>query len=73
VSPTASLDNELSLWLTEDSLVHMLHDVGFSGTEKVVFPSDSRTWWSDIRQDCRVLLVASSPRSRFRSKLFPAS
>jgi SAM-dependent methyltransferase len=72
VSPTASLDNELSLWLTEDSLVQMLHDVGFSGTEKVVFPSDSRTWWSDIRQDCRVLLVASSPRSRFRSKLFPA-
>ena len=71
VSPTASLDNELSLWLTEDSLVQMLHDVGFSGTEKVVFPRDAGTWWSDIRQDCRVLLVASSPRRRFRSKLFP--
>lgn len=72
-SPTTSLDNELSLWLTEDSLVQMLHDVGFSGTEKLVFPRDARTWWSDIRQDCRVLLVASSPRRRFRSKLFPDS
>jgi len=44
VSPTASLDNELSLWLTEDSLVQMLHDLGFSGTEKVVFPRDAGTW-----------------------------
>src|SRR5262245_27504570 len=73
VSPTTSVDNELSVWLTEDSLVRMLHDVGFSRTEKVVFPSASNTWWSDIRRDCRVLLVASSPRSRFRSQLFPDS
>jgi SAM-dependent methyltransferase len=71
VSPTASLDNELSVWLTEESLVQMLHDVGFSGTERVVFPRAAGTWWSDIRRDCRVLLVASSPRSRFRSMLFP--
>jgi hypothetical protein len=48
----------------------MLHDVGFSGTEKIVYPSDAGTWWSDIYRECRVLMVASSPRSRFRSKLF---
>jgi 2-polyprenyl-3-methyl-5-hydroxy-6-metoxy-1,4-benzoquinol methylase len=72
LSPTASLDNELSVWLTEDSLVRMLHDVGFSGTEKVVFPHGGSSWWSDVRRDARVLLVASSPRSRFRSRLFPA-
>lgn len=70
VSPTASLDNELSVWLTEDSLITMLHDVGFSGTEKIMFPRAARTWWSDMRENCRVLLVASSPRRRFRSKLF---
>jgi hypothetical protein len=72
VSPAASLENELSVWLTEDSLVRMLHDVGFSGTEKVVFPRDAGLWWSDVRKDSRVLLVASSPRSQFRSTLFPA-
>jgi len=55
----------------EDSLVRMLHDVGFSGTTKVVFPSDAGTWWSDLKAECRVLLVAASPRSQFRSKLFP--
>lgn len=71
VSPTASLENELSAWLTEESLVRMLHDVGFSGTDKIVYPGAAGTWWSDLRRDCRVLLVASSPRSRFRSKLFP--
>jgi 2-polyprenyl-3-methyl-5-hydroxy-6-metoxy-1,4-benzoquinol methylase len=71
VSPTTSLDNELSVWLTEASLVQMLHDIGFAGTEKVVFPRAADTWWSDMRRDCRVLLVASSPRRRFRSRLFP--
>ena len=71
LSPTASLENELSVWLTEDSLVRMLHDVGFSGTEKVVYPRDVDTWWSDLRKECRVLMVASSSRNPFRSKLFP--
>jgi 2-polyprenyl-3-methyl-5-hydroxy-6-metoxy-1,4-benzoquinol methylase len=71
VSTTASLENELSVWLTEESLVRMLHDVGFSRTEKIVFPKEALTWWSDLRKDCRVLLVASSPRSPFRSKVFP--
>jgi len=73
LSPTASLENELSVWLTEDSLVRMLHDVGFSGTEKVVYPRDVGTWWSDLREECRVLMVASSSGSRFSSKLFPDS
>jgi 2-polyprenyl-3-methyl-5-hydroxy-6-metoxy-1,4-benzoquinol methylase len=73
LSPTASLDNELSVWLTEDSLVQMLHDVGFSGTEKVIYPRSTGAWWSDLRKECRVLIVASSPCSRFRSKLFPDS
>ena len=71
LSPTASLENELSVWLTEDSLVRMLHDVGFSGTEKIVYPTDAGTWWSDLRRECRVLIVASSPLGRFHSKLFP--
>jgi SAM-dependent methyltransferase len=73
LSPTASLENEFSLWLTEDSLVRMLHDVGFSGTAKVAYPRNAYTWWSDIRRDCRVLMVASSPHGRFCSKLFPES
>jgi SAM-dependent methyltransferase len=71
LSPMASLDNELSVWLTEDSLVRMLHDVGFAVTEKIVFPRDQDTWWSDLRKDCRLFLVASAPRSCFRSRLFP--
>jgi 2-polyprenyl-3-methyl-5-hydroxy-6-metoxy-1,4-benzoquinol methylase len=71
LSPRASLDNELSLWLAEESLIRMLHDVGFSVTDKVVFPKDADTWWADPRKESRVLLVAWSPRSRFRSKLFP--
>lgn len=71
LSPTASLDNELSVWLTEASLVRMLHDVGFAGTEKIVFPVETGSWWSDVRRDGRVLFVASSPRNRFQSRLFP--
>jgi 2-polyprenyl-3-methyl-5-hydroxy-6-metoxy-1,4-benzoquinol methylase len=71
LSPTASLENELSVWLTEESLVQMLHDVGFSGTEKIAYPRDSGTWWSDIRKWSRVLMIACSPNSKFRSKLFP--
>src|SRR5262249_38422794 len=73
VSPTASVENELSVWLTEDALLRMLHDVGFSTTEKVVFPQQAGTWWSDVRKDSRVLLVASSPRRGFDSKLFPGA
>ena len=73
LSPTASLENEFSVWLTEESLIRMLHDVGFSGTEKVVYPRNADIWWADIRRDCRVLILASSPHGRFRSKLFPDS
>jgi 2-polyprenyl-3-methyl-5-hydroxy-6-metoxy-1,4-benzoquinol methylase len=71
-SPTTSLDNELSVWLTEESLVRMLRDVGFSGTDKIVFPRDAAggLWWSDLRKWSRVLLVASSPQRGFRSKVF---
>ena len=71
LSPTASLDNDLSVWLTEPSLVRMLHDVGFARTEKIVFPADADSWWANVRREARVLLVASSPRSRFQSRLFP--
>jgi 2-polyprenyl-3-methyl-5-hydroxy-6-metoxy-1,4-benzoquinol methylase len=70
LSPTASLENDLSVWLTEDALVRMLADVGFSGTQKALFPRTADTWWSDPRRDSRVLLVASSPQTHFRSKLF---
>jgi hypothetical protein len=71
LSPTASLDNELSVWLTEASLVRMLHDVGFTRTEQIVFPAGADAWWANVRREARVLLVASSPRSRFQSRLFP--
>ena len=73
LSPTASLNNELSVWLTEDSLIRMLHDVGFSGTEKVVYPSNSGMWWADTHKESRVLILASSAASGFRSKVFPDS
>jgi hypothetical protein len=65
------LENEPAVWLTEEALVSMLHYVGFASTEKVVFPRESDTWWSDPRRDSRLLLVASSPRQGFRSRLFP--
>jgi SAM-dependent methyltransferase len=71
LSPTASLENELSVWLTEESLVRMLHDVGFSGTDKIVYPRELGTWWSDMRKWSRVLMIASASNCNFRSKLFP--
>lgn len=56
-STTASHLNELSVWLTEDSLVNLLGDVGFEQLEKVVFPAREDNWWSD-RREGRVLYVA---------------
>ena len=73
LSPTASLENELSVWLTEESLVRMLHDVGFSGTEKVVYPGMRTRGGRTYARNAGVLIVAASPRSRFHSKLFPNS
>jgi 2-polyprenyl-3-methyl-5-hydroxy-6-metoxy-1,4-benzoquinol methylase len=71
LSTTASLRNNSSVWLTEDSLVSLLRDVGFDQVSKVLFPGDEGTWWSDVRADARVLVLAIKNRRPFRSKVFP--
>jgi SAM-dependent methyltransferase len=71
LSPTASLKNNFSIWLTEDSLISLLRDVGFGQVSKLVFPKDQRAWWSDSRADARVLLLAVK-RKPFRSEVFSA-
>jgi 2-polyprenyl-3-methyl-5-hydroxy-6-metoxy-1,4-benzoquinol methylase len=69
LSCTASLKNELSVWLTEDSLVSLLRDVGFEQISKIVFPTKENAWWSDVRSDARVLLLALKKRDPFKSKI----
>jgi len=69
LSPTASLSNEQSVWLTEDSLVSLLRDVGFEQVSKIVFPEKERAWWSDTRANARVLIVAVKKRDRFKSTI----
>jgi 2-polyprenyl-3-methyl-5-hydroxy-6-metoxy-1,4-benzoquinol methylase len=69
LSTTASLRNDFSVWLTEDSLIRLLRDVGFGQVSKLVFPKAQRTWWSDARADARVLLLAVK-RQPFRSRVF---
>ena len=65
-STTAAYTNDVSIWLTEDSLVALLDDVGFEQLEKVVpaRPAD----WSDPSHG-RVLYVATR-RRRFSSRVF---
>jgi len=69
LSPTASLSNEQSVWLTEDSLVSLLRDVGFEQVSKIVFPEEESTWWSDSKTNARVLILAVRKRSLFRSRI----
>lgn len=67
-STTASHTNDLSAWLTEDSLLTLLSDVGFEELEKVVFPRREDNWWSDPAEG-RVLYVARGA-SDFSSRIF---
>ena len=67
LSYTASLKNEFSVWLTEDSLVGLLRDVGFEEISKIVFPKNANLWWAE---DSRVLLVANKKRKPLKSKIF---
>jgi 2-polyprenyl-3-methyl-5-hydroxy-6-metoxy-1,4-benzoquinol methylase len=69
LSVTASLENEHSAWLTEDSLVSLLRDVGFEQVSKFVFPERDNTWWSDRKANARVLLLAVKKRDSFKSKV----
>jgi hypothetical protein len=69
LSTTASLANDLSVWLTEDSLVRMLRSVGFAHVLKVCFARDADNWWSDPAEG-RVLVVASKEARPFRSLVF---
>jgi SAM-dependent methyltransferase len=70
LSTTASLRNNSSVWLTEDSLISLLRNVGFEQISKLVFPKEEGTWWSDVRADARVLVLAVKKRKSFRSKIF---
>ena len=69
LSVTASLKNEHSAWLTEDSLVALLHDVGFEQVSKFVFPERDNAWWSDTKANARVLLLAIRKRDSFKSRV----
>jgi 2-polyprenyl-3-methyl-5-hydroxy-6-metoxy-1,4-benzoquinol methylase len=69
LSSTASLKNEFSAWLTEDSLVSLLRDVGFEQVSKIVFPERENAWWSDTKANARVLMLAVKKRDPFRSKI----
>jgi len=69
LSVTASLKNEHSAWLTEDSLVALLHDVGFEQVSKFVFSERENAWWSDTKANARVLLLAIRKRASFKSKV----
>jgi SAM-dependent methyltransferase len=68
-SITSSLENELSVWLTEASLVDLLHDAGFEQTAKLVFPDDGESWWASPG-NARVLILATRRQSPFASKIF---
>src|SRR5262245_50463857 len=70
LSPRASLRNELSVWLTEDSLISMLRDVGFEQISKIVFPKKEKAWWSDVQKDARVLVLAVKKREPLKSRIF---
>jgi 2-polyprenyl-3-methyl-5-hydroxy-6-metoxy-1,4-benzoquinol methylase len=70
LSPAASLGNEFSIWLTEESLVKLLRDVGFEQIAKLVYPRHEDIWWADVRRDARVLLLAVKKRQEFRSQIF---
>lgn len=67
-STTASHTNDVSVWLTEESLVRLLSDVGFEQLEKIVSPTNRDDWWSQ-ESEGRVLYVAHRHRS-FRSAIF---
>jgi len=69
LSTTASLKNDQSAWLTEDSLITLLRDVGFEQISKIVFPEREDVWWSDIGADGRVLLLAVKKRAPFKSRI----
>ena len=73
LSPTASLRNELSVWLTEESLVQLLRDVGFEQIQKLVYPRHEDVWWADVQTDSRVLFLAVKKRKEFRSMLLRAA
>jgi 2-polyprenyl-3-methyl-5-hydroxy-6-metoxy-1,4-benzoquinol methylase len=70
LSSTASLRNDFSVWLTEDSLISLLRDVGFEQITKLLFPKEEGAWWSDLRTDARVLFLAVKKRKPFQSKIF---
>jgi SAM-dependent methyltransferase len=71
LSVAASLTDDAAVWLVEDSLVALLHDVGFPQVAKIAFAKSEGTWWSDLEQEARVLYLASKRPEGFRSRVFP--
>jgi 2-polyprenyl-3-methyl-5-hydroxy-6-metoxy-1,4-benzoquinol methylase len=71
LSTTASLTNDLSIWLTEPSLISLLRDVGFEQISQLLYPKEESNWWSDPQGDARVLFLAVKKRQPFRSMIFP--
>jgi SAM-dependent methyltransferase len=69
LSSTASLANETSVWLTESSLIALLHHLGFEQVEKVMFPETEDLLWADVRSNCRILVVAVKTRPGFCSRV----
>ena len=70
LAATSSLGHDWSMWLTEEALVQLLHDVGFEQIVKFVYPRHEDVWWADVQRDARVLLLAVKKRSEFRSRIF---
>jgi SAM-dependent methyltransferase len=70
LSVAASLTDDAAVWLVEDSLISLLHDVGFPQVEKISFAESEETWWSYI-DNARVLYRASKRPETFRSRVFP--
>src|SRR5262249_11190726 len=73
LSTTASLTNDLSIWLTEPSLISLLRDVGFEQISQLIYPQEESNWWSDTHGDARVLFLAVKKRKPFRSMIFPVN
>jgi hypothetical protein len=70
LSTTSSLENHHSIWLTEDSLVQLLRDVGFEQVEKLLYGARSDDWWADPRRDSCLLIRAVKSRKPFQSRIF---
>jgi len=59
----AAYSNPTSLWLTEESLVRMLFDVGFEYVSKVYVPRGYKCQ-ENCQEECRIIVVAKKTATR---------